>query len=94
MKYRPMDRLDPERCAALRRRFAPEILSITNYFNVSPHHVWGPERSRTYIKPRMALARELRNRGLPLELIGAVLGRDHTTVRFYLGCKSKKVSNG
>lgn len=45
----------------------------------------GPGRHRSHVIARQVLAGVLRNEGMPLSSIGAVMGRDHSTVMWALG---------
>lgn len=45
----------------------------------------GPGRYRNLVIARQVLAGVLRDEGMPLSSIGAVMGRDHSTVMWALG---------
>ena len=66
------------------RLIPPQIVSIIEQhayrYGCTYLDVLGPGRQARFVRARRASAIQMRDRGLPLELIGAYLRRHHTTI--------------
>jgi chromosomal replication initiator protein len=66
-----------------RANIAPDAIvqAVCAYFNVSKRALLGPARARIVARPRQMLMYLLRTEtGMPLEEVGRMVGRDHSTV--------------
>lgn len=60
------------------------VLLAAQMFNIHPRDLVGPYKYDFLIKPRYALTKALRMRGLTTPQIGRIVNRDHTTVLYQL----------
>lgn len=68
------------------------VIQVAREYGVDPESVVGKRRFADLVRARIEITRRLTARKYSTTQIGRVLNRDHTMASYYLGRRSKKVS--
>lgn len=60
------------------------IVRVANIFGVTPQAMKGPSRHPPVVAARVYFMREMRDAGLTSGVIGRILNRDGSTIRYHL----------